>query len=285
MSATAAVGWSLTPLPFLLAAVAIALFAGGFNRLRRRAPRHARWWRAALFYGAVGLALLATVSPLHEAGEQKLLSAHMLEHVIIGDLVPAAMMVSLQGPLLAFVVPATVIAAVTRRPRLRTALGRLVTPLGAVTVWLTSLAAWHVPAVYDAAASSWSLHLLQHTSFLLSGTLVWFVLVDVGRRRTATSTRLGVGLTLFVAGQFLATALVLAEHPVYSRYAADAGLLGLSPLADQDAAGLVMMGEQLLTLGLFAFFAVRRHLEESVANPTADPLVHRALPANASSDQ
>ena len=34
-----------------------------------------------------------------------------------------------------------------------------------------------------------------------------------------------------------------------------------------------MMGEQLLTLGLFAFFAVRRHLDETLAHPSADPLV------------
>lgn len=277
MTTVAAAGWSLTPLPFILAAVVIGLFASGFGRLRARAPRHARWWRAALFCGAVTLGLLATISPLHEAGEEELLSAHMLEHVIIGDVVPAALMVSLQGPLLAFVVPVTVIAAVTRRPRLRAVLGRLVSPAGALAIWLASLAAWHLPAVYDAAAESWPLHLLQHACFMLSGTLVWFVLVDVARRRTPTATKLGVALTLFVAGQFLATTLVLAEHPIYSRYATDSGLLGLSPLADQDAAGLVMMGEQLLSLGLFAVFAIRRHLDETLSNPTPDPLTRQTL--------
>jgi cytochrome c oxidase assembly factor CtaG len=278
MTTLASTSWSVTPLPIILAVVGLALFARGFGRLRVRAPRHARWWRAALFCAAVLLALLATVSPLHEAGEQDLLSAHMLEHVVIGDLVPAAMMVSLRGPLLAFVVPAVVIAGVTRRARLQAMLGRLVTPAGAVAVWLASLAAWHVPRVYDAAAASFPLHLLQHASFLLSGLLVWFVLVDVTRRHTTpTAAKLAVALTLFTAGQFLATTLVLAEHPIYPRYASGSGLLGLSPLADQDAAGLVMMGEQLLTLGLFAIFAVRRHLEESLAHPSADPLIRQAL--------
>jgi cytochrome c oxidase assembly factor CtaG len=278
MTTLASVGWSVSPLPIVLAAAGLALFASGFRRLRARAPRHARWWRAALFCAAVALALVAAISPLHAAGEQDLLSAHMLEHVIIGDLVPAALMVSLQGPLLAFVVPAVVIAGVTRRPRLRAALGRLVMPAGAVAIWLTSLAMWHIPAVYDAAATSFPLHLLEHASFMLSGILVWFVLVDTARRRkTSTGVRLAVALTLFTAGQFLATTLVLAAHPIYPHYATGSGLLGLSPLADQDAAGLVMMGEQMLTLGLFAVFAVRRHLDESLARPSADPLVRQVL--------
>ncbi len=49
--------------------------------------------------------------------------------------------------------------------------------------------------------------------------------------------------------------LLLAPHPLYPAYAAEPDrLLGLSPLADQQAAGLVMMAEQLVTLGLFAAF-------------------------------
>jgi cytochrome c oxidase assembly factor CtaG len=278
MTMLTSVGWSVTPLPIALAVLGLALFVRGFSRLRARAPRHARWWRACLFCGAVLLALLAAISPLHEAGEHDLLSAHMLEHVIIGDLVPAALMVSLQGPLLAFVVPAFVIASITRRPRLRAGLGWLVVPAVAVAIWLTSLAVWHIPAVYDAAAASMPLHVLQHASFLLSGILVWFVLVDAARRRTtSTTTKLAVALVLFTAGQFLATTLILAEHPIYPRYAPGSGLFGLSPLADQDAAGLVMMGEQMLTLGLFAAFAVRRHLDEMLSRPSADPLVRHAL--------
>ena len=51
----------------------------------------------------------------------------------------------------------------------------------------------------------------------------------------------------------LADVLIFAMRPLYGSYAAqDERLLGLSPLEDQRLAGLVMMGEQLLTLGAFA---------------------------------
>jgi cytochrome c oxidase assembly factor CtaG len=170
-----------------------------------------------------------------------------------------------------------VIGAVTRRPRVRTTLGALTGPWVALALWSTSIAVWHVPAVYDAAAGSPGLHLLEHASFVAGGTLLWFVLIDPARRGTLpTGSRLALALAAFTVGQFLATTLVLAQHPVFPTYADDSGRLGLSPLEDQAAAGLVMMGEQLITLGVLASFAVRRHLEEMLAQPTADPLARPA---------
>lgn len=270
-------GWSPSPLPIGLAVLLLALFANGFVRLRRRAPRHARWWRAFAFTLAVMLGLAATISPLHEIGEDDLLSAHMLEHVTIGDLAPALALVALRGPMLAFVVPAVAIAAVTRRPSLRAALRMLTRPWVALMVWSASIAVWHVPSVYDAAAGSPTLHVLEHTSFVVAGTVLWFVLIDPARRGAVTTGgRLALALAAFTVGQFLATTLVLAQHPLFPTYADASGRLGLSPLSDQATAGLVMMGEQLLTLGVLAAFAVRRHLEETLAQPTTDPLVRPA---------
>jgi hypothetical protein len=44
--------------------------------------------------------------PLDEAGDGYLLSAHMLQHVLIGDAAPALALVALRGPLLFFLLPA-----------------------------------------------------------------------------------------------------------------------------------------------------------------------------------
>ena len=51
---------------------------------------------------------------------------------------------------------------------------------------------------------------------------------------------------LFAAGQVLTDVLVFSFTPLYPYYH---GADGLSALADQQVSGLVMMGEQLLTLG------------------------------------
>ena len=264
MTVAVTLGWSLTPLPILAAVAALVLFLRGFTRLRRRRPDLARLYRAVLFSAAVVLATAAVVSPLHELGERYLLSAHMLQHVVVGDLAPALAVVALRGPLLVFVVPATLLAALARRPRLRSSLGWVVHPAGAFALWGSSLALWHVPAVYDYAAAHEPVHVLQHTSFALFGTLAWVMLVDPARRGVpGTSGKLAFALGMFVTGQLLGTTLILAEHPLFPAYALQPErLLGLSPLGDQDAAGLVMMVEQLLVLGTFAFWAIRTHLDE-----------------------
>ena len=102
------------------------------------------------------------VSPLDEAADRYLLSAHMLEHVLIGDVAPALLVLSLRGPLLAFVVPAALIRLSTRR--LRRPLAWLGRPATAAAVWAASMAAWHVPAAYDAALSRPWLHALEHAT-------------------------------------------------------------------------------------------------------------------------
>jgi cytochrome c oxidase assembly factor CtaG len=52
-------------------------------------------------------------------------------------------------------------------------------------------------------------------------------------------------------GQLLAYVFVFSFHPYYDVYAEQPErLFGLSPLSDQKLAGVVMMVEQLLTLGV-----------------------------------
>ena len=94
-------------MPVALAVCAVGLFAQAFIRLRRRGrPDHASWSRAAIFGAAVFVAVLALLSPLNEVAGNELLSAHMLQHVLIGDLVPVLLVVALRGPLLYFFFPA-----------------------------------------------------------------------------------------------------------------------------------------------------------------------------------
>jgi cytochrome c oxidase assembly factor CtaG len=97
--------------------------------------------------------------------------------------------------------------------------------------------------------------------------LAWLQIVDPVRRGAlSTLGRLGFLLVMFVAGQLLAMAIVLPSFVVYQHYTDVDGLSWLSPLGDQDAAGLVMMLEQALVAGIAAIILVRRHLEESSAS-------------------
>lgn len=258
--------WTLDPVALVAAALAAACFAAGARRLRARGRGDlASAGRAALFGLALVAGTLALVSPLDPAAD-RLLSAHMLQHVLLGDLTPALLVVALRGPLLFFTVPRAVVAGLARLSPVRRTLGVLLRPSVSFGFWAVSLAVWHIPRVYDTALGSEPLHIAEHVSFFVGGLLVWSQLVDPARRRALGDTnRLFYALGLFASAQVLVNVLIISYRPLYPAYVGQAdALFGLTPLADQQAAGLVMMIEQVLTFGTFATFALRRHLQPPV---------------------
>jgi putative membrane protein len=264
--------WDPSPVVLGAAAAALFLFAHGFLRLRRRGRTdHAGWGRAVLFVAGVACAVVPLVSPLDAAGDQFLLSAHMLEHMLVGDAAPALILLALRGPLLVFVVPTPVLRAVARLAPLRAALGFLLRPAVSLSAWALVFAAWHVPAAYDLALRHQTVHQLEHASFMLAGVLVWTQLVDPARhRRLSLEQRLVVAGVLFGLGQVLSNVLLLSAHPLYHAYATQAErLFGWSALKDQQLAGVVMMAAQLVTLGAFALLLLARPFPGSARRAAA----------------
>ena len=257
--------WEAPPAVLAGALVAALLFAQAWLRLRRRGRADlAGWDRVALFGAGLVVSVLALVSPLDAAGEEYLLSAHMLQHVVIGDLGPALIVVALRGPLLVFLLPATVLAPLARLASLRTALGFLVRPPVAIVLWAVVVGAWHVPAAYNYTLTHRVVHDLEHVTFVLAGFLVWTVIVDPARRgELRVAGRVAACVLLFAFGQVLADVLLFSFDPLYGPYAAqEERLLGLSALTDQRLAGVFMMAEQAVTLGTaVALLLLSQHRE------------------------
>jgi cytochrome c oxidase assembly factor CtaG len=247
--------WLLEPLVVALAAAATVCFLQGFLRLRRRGRTdHAPWTRVALFGLALALLVLSLVSPLDELGDRYLLSAHMLQHVLIADVAPALMLVALRGPLLYFAVPQPLLASLGRNSTIRRGGAWLFRPGVVLAVWAVAFGAWHVPAAYDAAARLRPLHELEHGSFVVAGFLVWAVLVDPAHHgRVSRGRRLAMIVALFAMGTIIADVLMFSLQPLYPAYADQTHrVFGLSPLRDQQLAGLVMNVDQIVTLGTCA---------------------------------
>ena len=240
--------WQAPPLALGGLGLAAVLFAQAFVRLRRRGRADLTpASRAVLFGLALALAVVVLVSPLDRVAERSLLSAHMLQHVLLGDAAPALGLVAIRGPLLFFALPPAVLGPLARSPRVRAALATLSRPRVAWTLWAANLGVWHVPALYDAALRHPLLHDLEHACWLLAGLLVWTLLVDpAGRGRVSVGGRIALAVALFAAGQALSDVLVFSFRPLYPAYE---GAYGISGQTDQQLAGLVMMVEQLLTLG------------------------------------
>jgi putative membrane protein len=239
--------WHLHALPVVFVIAALAAFVPAFARTRRLRPEAAPWTRAALFAAGLVVMALPLMSPLNAAGERYLISAHMLEHVLLADAGPALLVLAVRGPLARSLVPRAV-PAVLLRPRVTLA------------AWVAVIGVWHLPALYDRALTHSWLHDLEHVSFAFVGLLVWTQMIDpAGSGRMRLPGRLAFTVAVFFAGQVLSDALVFSFHTYYPAYADQAGrLFGISPLADQRAAGLVMAVEQLLTLGTCFVLLLRR---------------------------
>lgn len=230
------------------------------------------WDRPAL----AGLAAATTVAALVglDGAAQSLLSAHMLQHVVLGDIVPLLLVFSVRRPLLDQLLPAPALRLI-RRLGVADALAFATRPPVAFVFWAGAMAVWHIPAVYDRALASEPLHAFEHATFLAAGVLVWFILLDpAGRGALGGWRRFAYALALLAASGALANTLILSYRPLYPSYAhAAANRLGLTPVGDQDLAGLLMMLEQLATVGSFAILSARRQLHASDAEgPRRHPL-------------
>jgi cytochrome c oxidase assembly factor CtaG len=257
--------WETPPAVLAGSTLALVLFVQAWIRLRRRGRKDlAGYDRLALFVSAVALGTLALISPLDAIGEEYLLSAHMLEHVIIGDAAVALAIVALRGPLIFFLLPPFVLSPLAGLGWLRAGLRFLLRPWVSFGVWATVFAVWHYPPAYDYVLDHQTVHDLQHVTFVIAGVLVWTQLVDPARRgELRRSGRIALAVGLFACGQILSDVLIFSFDPLYPAYAAqDERLLGLSPLADQQLAGIVMMVEQTITLGMcVAFLLIASHRE------------------------
>src|SRR5262249_34402623 len=216
--------WSASPLVLLGALLAAACFAQGFARLRRRGRRdRAPTSRAVPFAVAVALGVLVLVSPVDAMGDRYLLSVHMLQHVVIGDLAPALAILALRGPLGLFVIPQPVLRTLGHSQPLRRAFSALLRPAVSFGLWAAVFLGWHVPAAYEAALRHPLVHDLEHVSFILVGLLAWSQIVDPGRRRVLRPAgRLLVVFGMLAVGQLIADFLFFSFHPVYSTYATQA---------------------------------------------------------------
>lgn len=241
------------------------LFARGFARLRRR-RRGAGWARAALF--AAGLATgLVAIAAFHGPAEESA-SAHMLQHVLLGDLAALCLVAGLTGPLLR---PLLALRAVER-------LRVLAHPLAALPLWAANLFLWHLPAAYEAALASPAVHALQHACFFAFGVLMWAPVLEVlpGPLWFGTGWKLGYIVVVRLLETLLGNVFIWSGTVFYPTYEQAERLWGISPLADQSTAGSVMMIEgSLVTIGalawLFLKLAAEGELRQQLLERGHDP--------------
>jgi putative membrane protein len=114
--------------------------------------------------------------------------------------------------------------------------------LAAFTVHGLALWLWHAPVLFEAALRNEGMHALQHASFLAAGLLYWTSLLRGGVVGSGAGRGAAV-LSLFATTMhtgILGALLTLGTTPWYAAYGDAAAAWGLTPIEDQQLAGLVM---------------------------------------------
>lgn len=217
-----------------------SLYLGGLAALWGRVGigRGVGFWQAFAFAGGWLALAGALVSPLHRFGGQ-LFTWHMVEHELV--MAVAAPLLVLARPAAAFLwaFPGPVRLLVGRTLRARTARAvwaGLTRPLTATALHAAAIWAWHIPALFDDAVLNVALHRVQHASFLGTALLFWWAVL----RRADFGSACGHVFATLIHTSLLGALLALAPHVLFRVQTAHAPAWGLSPLEDQQLAGLVM---------------------------------------------
>jgi cytochrome c oxidase assembly factor CtaG len=222
--------------------IGLALLLASGAVLVGAARRHRRWPRARTAAGLGGLGVLAIAfGPALDERSAQLLSAHMLQHGLIG-LVAAPLLVAAAPVRLALgALPreqARSLARVLRRPWLRA----LAHPAAGLAIFVVTLAVVHVPAVYEGALRTPVLHGAEHAALLWSALALWAPLAgaDALPHRAGAVARVAVLVGAMTAMAVLGAVLAAARGVAYPSYVAPGLALGHDPLADQALAGAIM---------------------------------------------
>ena len=231
--------------------VLLTLAAAAYAAAARRYPVSRA--RAAAFAASLLLTAAVFVTPVGTLALNYLLAAHLLQNVALAEWAPALAVLGLSPPMA---------IALGRRRLVRW----LTHPAAALPFWLATYGVWHVPAVYDAALRSEPLLHLEHANYFLAGLALWWPVFHDAPHALSAGAKAAYVFAAFLLASPVGLLLALLPSPIYGFYEEAPRVWGLSPLADQQIAGVLMSGaEAVVFFAVFAFFVLRFFAEEGAS--------------------
>jgi putative membrane protein len=200
---------------------------------------------------------VAMLSPLDAMGGV-LASAHMVQHLLLMMVAAPLIALGRPGEILVLGIPRggrKRLGRLRRTLRLTPSLTRRIAHPG--LVWFAFAGVfwvWHFPVLYEAALTSDLVHALEHLSFLAVAVPFWAMVLRAPARMRGLAV-----LAIFAAalqGTVLAALLTFSRSSWYPFYQATVPAWGLTPLEDQQLAGVIMWvagGLLYLAAGLTLF--------------------------------
>lgn len=229
------------------------VYVRGWLVIRRTRKAQFTDVRLVSFLGGLGLLWLAVGSPM-DGFADVLLSAHMVEHLLLMSAIPMMLLYGLPvvpllrglpGPVVRWIVGPLLRVSVLRR------VGQwLVTPAVAWLAMNVAYLGWHAPAAYDLALENETWHGVEHMCFLVTSLLFWWYVMrpwPAKERRDDWVVLVYLALADVVM-TLLSAFLAFCDRPVYSYYLDHPNPFHIPVLEDQVLGAVVMW-----VLGSFAY--------------------------------
>jgi putative membrane protein len=250
--------WSFQPVVIIALLAAGVLYARMYRRAAARsstsAPNAGHW--IPYMAGLVTIAV-ALLSPLDPIGDRYLLSAHMMQHVLLSDIAPALLVLGLRAPILPLGLSRDALVAIAPGGRSGRVLTRLTSPWLAIPLWALATWIWAIPSVFDFAAQHSVVHAFEHATLFYTGLAMWWLIVDPLPRARLRPNNERLALLGFtrLASACVCLPLTWISTTEYPLYANAPRAFGLSAINDQHLAGASMCFIEALVFGI-AFVAV-----------------------------
>ncbi|WP_276321990.1 cytochrome c oxidase assembly protein [Nitrosococcus wardiae] len=236
--------WTFDPWVWLPISIgSLWYFKGSWMLRKKRSSIRANHLRLLTTFGvALIILFFALIWPLDKLSTVSF-AAHMIQHMLL--IVIAAPLLILAEPSVALIMALpqawrrsfSALHARLRRIRRIFLLPQTTFTVHAAIIWI-----WHAPLLFELALHWQWMHAIEH--FTLFGSALWFwtSLKRAGRR---SDDGYGVGalwiLAMLIHTGLLGALITFARQPLYVHYAtSDSLLFSLTPLEDQQLAGLLM---------------------------------------------
>ncbi len=236
--------WPLDPTVYLGLGAAFFGHAWLARRVDDAQPKHT-------FYFGVGLLTLwvALETPIDTISDHYLDSVHMFQHVLLGFVAPPLMLLGLSPQMAGWLARIPFVRAITE-------------PIAAQVIAAFVMVAWHLPSLYDATLHSEFLHVIEHLTFIGSGLVLYWPILEAtsahARWRLSPGLKLLYLLAATLPQDAVALVLLFSREPFYEFYVHVPRLVdSLTPIIDQTLAGAVLMvlgKATFLVAGLAVFF-------------------------------
>jgi cytochrome c oxidase assembly factor CtaG len=235
--------------------IGLALWTIGYVLVTGRLREQKKWGppvslaRQISFHLGTLVAFFALVSPLDHLADVFLLSAHMVQHLLLILVSPPLWLVGIPSGLLDPLIPKGLLPKIIRW---------LTRPITAYLIFNGVFLIWHIPTLYDAALFHPLLHVAEHLSFIAAAVIGWWPMLGFLPKvapRPAYGIQIFYCFALMLPSIALAAIITFARTPLYPFYLGapavegnialpafvnGARLWGLSIMDDQQLSGMIM---------------------------------------------